>query len=219
LAFLIGQPVGQITDPTDTPDTLHDQVNYVAKSDLRPDVKAAEYAWGVAKKQVTVSRSDLFPTVSLEGNGFVHKNDAPNDQSWATVLKVDVPIFEGTTTYGNIKGSNAQARISELELQQTQRLAVQDIRDSYSRAHAAILRVLALDNALKAAEKNYSLQKKDYEYNLVNNLDVLSAIRSLGDTRRNFLQALYEKKRYYWQLRAAVGEIGQENRSTTALRP
>lgn len=210
LAFLIGQTVGELIDANDTPDTLAEEVNFTVKSDTRPDVKAAEYAWGVAKKQITVSRSDLFPTVKLEGNGYVHKNDPPSDQSWATLVSVEVPIFEGTTTYGAIKAANAKAKEAQLQFEQTQRLAMQDIRDSYIRSQSAILRSKALDKALKASELNYSLQKEDYQYNLVSNLDVLSSLQKFADTHRNYIQSFYEKKRYYWQLKAAVGETVEE---------
>jgi outer membrane protein len=206
LAYLIGEPVGEIADTAETPNSLSEEVNFTARSDFRPDVKAAEYAWGVAKKEVTASKSDLFPEVSVEGNGYIHKNDPPSDQSWSTVFRVEVPIFEGTTTYGAIKAANSQARQVELFLEQTKRLALQDIRDSYIRSQAAILRFQSLEKALTAAELNYSLQKEDYQYSLVSNLEVLSALQNLADTRRKHIQGRYEKKRYYWQLRAAVGE-------------
>ena len=52
----------------------------------------------------------------------------------------------------------------------------------------------------------YYLQRKDYERSLVNNLDVLAAIQMLQDTERNYIHAVYEAKRLYWQLKVAIGE-------------
>lgn len=210
LAFLVGRPVEQISDLEDTPNVLSPEPVYAAKADSRPDVKAAEYAWGMDKKQVVVAKSDLFPTVTLEGNYYNRRNTAPLDQDWSTVLKVDAPIFKGTTTYGAIKEANAQARASELAFARTKRLAARDIHDSFIRAQSTIMQWKAFEKSLKSAEENYSLQRQDYQNSLVNNLDVLAAIQTLGNTKRSYIHSLYEKKRMYWQLEAAIGDVGGE---------
>jgi outer membrane protein TolC len=210
LSFLIGGPVGVLNDPQDTPESLGDEVNYTVKADFRPDVKAAEYAWGVSQKAVTIAKSDFFPTVSVEGDYFNHRSSAPLDETWATLLKVDVPIFQGTETIGAVKAARAQERQAKLEFQRVHRLAAQDISDAYIRASAGIRRKNALDQSLKSAELNYSLQKQDYQQSLVSNLDVLAALQSWADTKRTAIQTFYEKKRFYRQLQASVGNVGEE---------
>jgi len=210
LSFLIGEPVIAVSDSDDTSDTLADEVNYTAKIDFRADVKAAEYAWGVAKKAIRVAQSGFSPTVTVEGDYYDHRNSAPVDQRWATTLKVDLPIFEGTTTMGAVKLARAQARESELTYVETRRRAVLDIHDAYVRAQAAIVRTRALTQALTSAELNYSLQRDDYRQSLVSNLDVLTALQNLGVIKRTYIHSVYEKKRYYRQLQAAVGDVGQE---------
>ena len=67
-----------------------------------------------------------------------------------------------------------------------------------------------MEKALKSAELNYSLQKEDYRNNLVSNLDVLTAIQNFGNTRRSYMNAFYEKKRMFWQLEVATGNIIQD---------
>ena len=54
-------------------------------------------------------------------------------------------------------------------------------------------------------------KSSDYKLSLVNNLDVLAAINTLENTRRDFIHALYETKRLYWQLLVATGEASEEN--------
>lgn len=210
MAFLIGRLPGVLFEREDTPDSLESESFYTANAESRSDVRAFHFALGVAKKDAYIEKAALFPTITLEGNYYEKRNTAPLDTAWSTVFKVNVPIFEGTTTYGNIKEANAKARESELELSRAKRLAMQDIHDSYVKAYSAILRSKALDKALKASELNYFLQKEDYRNNLVSNLDVLTAIQNFGDTRRNYTRALYEKARAYWQLQAAIGNIPEE---------
>ena len=207
LAFLIGRDPGMLFDKENTPDSLGTEAFYAASAGLRSDVRAFDFAKGVAKKEAYIAKTDLLPTVTLEGDYYERRNTTPLDVSWSTVLKVNVPIFEGTTTYGNIAEANAKSREAELQYSRAKRLATQDIHDSYVKAYSAILRSRAMEKALKSAELNYSLQKEDYRNNLVGNLDVLTAIQNFGNTRRSYINAFYEKKRMFWQLEAATGNI------------
>ncbi|MCX5693145.1 MAG: TolC family protein [Candidatus Omnitrophica bacterium] len=207
LTFLIGMDPGTLLDRKDTPDSLGSESFYSANVKLRSDVKAYDFATGVAKKEAYIAKTALLPTVTVEGDYYERRNTSPLDVNWSTVLKVSVPIFEGTTTYGNIKQANAKYREAELEYSRARRLADQDIHDSYVRAYSAILRARAMEKALESAELNYSLQKDDYKNNLVSNLEVLTAIQNFGNTRRSYMHAFYEKKRMYWQLQVAAGNI------------
>ncbi|OIO33369.1 MAG: hypothetical protein AUJ70_03405 [Candidatus Omnitrophica bacterium CG1_02_40_15] len=207
VAFLIGKEPGVLFDEEDTPNSLAPESFYTANVGLRADVKAYDFATGVAQKEAYIAKTALLPVVTLEGNYYERRNTTPLDVNWSTILKVNVPIFEGTTTYGNIKQANAKSREAELTYKRAKRLAIQNVHDSYVKAYSAILMSKAMEKALKSAELNYSLQKDDYKNNLVSNLDVLTAIQNFGNTRRNYMHTLYEKKRMYWQLEAAAGNI------------
>ena len=210
LEFLTGRPIGKIVDPENTMPLAGSEDTYVIKADSRPDVQAARDAWELAKRGVTVARSAFFPTVTVTPNYYEHRTTSPVKDRWDAQLQVELPIFEGTETFGALKLARAQARESELSYQRVRRLAVQDIRDVYTTFRTSFLQADAFEKALRAAELNYDLQKKDYQLNLVNNLDVLQAIQSLEETRRNHTHILYETKRAYWQLRVALGDLTLE---------
>jgi len=207
VAFLIGKEPGVLSDEKDTPNSLGPESFYTADIGLRADVKAYDFATGVAEKEAYIAKTALLPTVTVEGNYFQRRNTTPLDVTWSTILKISVPVFEGTTTYGNIKQANAKSREAELTYKRAKRLAIQNVHDSYVKAYSAILISEAMEKALKSAELNYSLQRDDYKNNLVSNLDVLTAIQDFGDMRRSYVHTLYEKKRMYWQLEAAAGNI------------
>lgn len=210
VTFFIGREPGALIDKEDTPDSLEAESFYAANIGLRADVKSYDFAKGVSRKEAYVAKTALLPAVTVEGNYFERRNTSPLDVTWSTVLKVNVPIFEGTTTYGKIKQANAKSREAELRYERAKRLAVQDIHDAYVKAYSAIIRSNALEKALKSAELSYLLQKEDYRNNLVSNLEVLTAIQNFGDTRRNYMHAFYEKKRMYWQLKAAAGNTVED---------
>jgi outer membrane protein TolC len=145
--------------------------------------------------------------VNLEGDYYTHLASTPTDRRWDAVLNISVPIWEGTTTFGLVKEAHAKARESELLFKRSARLVNQDIHNAYSNAQYAYARLVILEKALQSAELNYTLQKNDYEKNVVNNLDVLTALQSLADVRRSYNSILYTSKRYYLQLQVAAGEI------------
>jgi outer membrane protein len=210
LEFLIGRPAGEIVEPA-AEYTLKDEAVYLAKVSSRPDVQAQEYAWQAAKKNVAIAKSGFWPTISAEGDYFTHRSSAPLDSKWQVLAAVNIPIFEGTTVFGQVKQANAIARENELLSQLAGRSAAQDIRNAYVNASYAFSRAGVLEQALKSAELNYKLQQDDYKLNVVNNLDVLTALKSLQDVRGTYTHMLYEGRRFYWQLAVAAGEIDPEN--------
>jgi outer membrane protein len=206
LEFLIGRPVGNIFDLGETVPLLRAEKDYLIRAAMRPDVLAAQQAWETSKKSLEVSKSGLLPTVSLQSDYYTQRNTSPADAKWDALLKVEVPIFQGTETYGAIREAGSKMRVNQLQLMRLGRNILQEISDSYLKCQSAISNNKIVRKALTANRMNYYLQNKDYQLNLVNNLDVLTAIRSLEDARRNYIHSLYETKRLYWQLCVAAGE-------------
>jgi len=209
LEFLIGRPFDKIAESKfDLNIKLESQ--YLAEASFRPDVQASYYAWKSDQEKIAVARSGFLPQVSLETDYFTHRSSAPVNSKWEALLSVDIPIFEGTTTYGQVKEARAVARQSGLLYSRLGRIAIQDIHDAYINMQISIARKKTLGKALKSAELSYHLQTQDYKLNVVNNLDVLTAIQNLADVRRSYIHTAYESKRFYWQLLAAAGQINPE---------
>lgn len=207
LEFLTGRLINDLVDSENILPSLNAEDYYLSKVNMRPDVQASNQAWEVAKKEVAVAKAVFFPTLNAEANYYTYRTSAPTDSKWDAALKLDVPIFEGTEHFGEVRQARLKVHEAGLSFGRAKRLAVQDIGDSYVKLQAAILRNKALKKALDSSEMNYNLQKEDYSLNLVNNLDVLASIQALEEARRNFIHSLYETKRLYWQLMVATGEI------------
>ena len=207
LEFLTGRDrIEKIADSETSLPSLKAEENYLAKAGKRPDVQAAEEAWRAAQKKVSATRGALFPTVALEGNYYVERAGAAEDVNWDVALKVDAPIFQGGDHAGAMKEATAREHQAKLQFQKTERAAALDIRGAYATLRAAIARSGSLQKAREAAEKDYQYQVEDYRLSLVSNLDVLKALESLQEARRDYLHAMYEAKRLYWQLRITTGE-------------
>ena len=206
LEFLVGRPVRSVVDTYSVPLPLNEEGSYLAKVLQRPDVKAAKFTWDMAQSNVVFVDSGFLPEVTLDSNYYTMRSGYNKGIDWDVMLKVNVPIFEGTETLGASKAASLQARQSQLLFQRSKRSGYHDIRDAYKNLTTAIAMQSAIEKVYFASKINYRLQKKDYEYNLVNNLDVLDAIKLLHDSQRNYIHAFYETKRLYWQLLVSTGE-------------
>ncbi|MEI8175552.1 MAG: TolC family protein [Candidatus Omnitrophota bacterium] len=210
LEFLTGRSIDGVRDIDGKIAAVGTEASYVSMAARRPDLEAARLARDVARNRLKIARSGFFPTVSVEGNYFTGRSTQPTEAKWDAALMVNIPLFNGTETYGAVKEAASQERASDLAYQRTVRLSLQDVRDAYNGLTGDILSVKYLTKALAYARLNYRLQKKDYEFNLVNNLEVLQAIQTLQDSRVNYIHAFYDTRRLYWQLVVASGTGGME---------
>ncbi len=125
---------------------------------------------------------------------------------WDVTWKAEVPLFAGGENMGKLREAEALRNQEELRYRETRRKAVLDIKTAFLRWQNSLERYEAMRKALGAAEKNYQLQQEDYRLNLVNNLEVLQALEDAEEMRRGFIQVKNEVRRYYWQLKIALGE-------------
>jgi outer membrane protein len=186
---------------------LKTESEYLQMAFSREDVMAAYYGWRSDEKQILVTQSGFLPEITLDANRYGHRSSSPTDSRWDAAITVDIPIFEEHTTYGQMKEAIAIARESQLRFNRTKRIALQEIYNDYVNLHSAISIREAYKKAVGSAKENFSLQTRDYQQNLVSNLDVLAAIQSLGDTQRGLIHSEYECKRLYWKLMTDIGDV------------
>ena len=172
----------------------------------RSDVQAAKEALKIAWQNVIVAQSKLWPEVSLENNDYVHREGFQSGFDWDLLLKVNVPLFRGGETVGAIKEAVSSWKKAKLTYLKTKREAELEIKEAYENWHASLDQSKALEEAVKASEENFHLQKEEYEHHLVNNLDVLAALEALHQTRRDANQIDYQMKTNYWSLQVAAGQ-------------
>jgi outer membrane protein len=207
LEFLTGTEVSSIV-ADDAEPVLEEQTKdqLAAYAVVRPDVAAAREAMTVAAKSLVVARAGYWPEVSADANYYTEKSSSTTPD-WDVGLKVSVPIFQGGLVKGQVSEAAALLEQAKLNLSETHRLALMDVRQSYTRYEKSLRRNQALKKAEEAATKNFELQTADYSHNMVNNLDVLQALQDLEDMRRSYIGSVMDVKRYYWQFRVASGEL------------
>ncbi len=182
LEYYTGQSLEvPLSDEKDLKNEVVEVANFLIKSKKRSDVLAAENAKTLAEKNVVVAQSGLFPKVTLDGNYYTERVGFQSGIDWDVLLTIDIPIFEGTQVIGDIKEAASLRKQAELEFAKSKRLANLEIRNAFETLKASRLEEKALEEAVAASRKNYEIYVEEYRLNLVNNLDVLDALRRLQD--------------------------------------
>lgn len=183
---------------------------YLSNLEMRPDVEASENAMKLAKKNLIVVQSDLWPVISLDYNRYTERDGFQSSIDWDALFKIEVPLFRGGETVGNIKDAISHWKQAKLSYSRTRREAELDIKQAYQNWLTTNEQYNALRDSVFASEENFRLQKEEYERNLVNNLDVLQALEALYQANREANEVYYQSKLSHWQLQIASGQCCSE---------
>lgn len=172
----------------------------------RPDVQGAYQAMKTAKQAILVAQSGLWPQIDLDATNYEKRQGFQGDINWDVLFTIRVPLWRGGLNLGNIKEAVSNYEIAKLNYMLVKKQAALEIKTAYQSWLTASRKHIALEEAVKAAKKNYGYEKEDYTKSLVNNLDVLSALQVYLDTSRDANIAFYEMKNAYWQFQIATGK-------------
>jgi outer membrane protein TolC len=207
LEFLTGIPLmnrelEDIKSEVSAPDPVQTFLKYAV---TRPDVESARQAVKTAFQAIILSQSGLWPSISLNSNVYDRREGIQSPILWDTLFTIEVPLSRGGSTLGGIKEAYSNWKQAKLNLSKKIREAVFEIKRAYEAWVSSYEQYKALDLAVKAAERNYTLQKADYAHNLVSNLEVLQALELLNNTQLAFNHAYYDLLTEYWNLQVATG--------------
>ena len=207
LAFLteLDQDI-KLDDINEVPAEIGSLESYQSKISARPDIMAAKKNADAFKSRVYVAKGAHLPSVDLIGNYYADRPDLHKNGDWDVAIAVTLPIFMGGIISSNVRTAQSQQRQSEIQLSQVQRMALEEVRSLYHNLRADLSQLTALQEAFNLSEKNYKANVKDYNLNLVTNLDVLQALTAYQDTQRSLEKIRYLTRIDYNQLEAAVAQ-------------
>jgi len=173
----------------------------------RSDVQAAEQAVKTAWRGILVAQSGFWPTMSIAHNQYMRREGFMPSVDWDTMFEFNLPLFSGGETVGQVKDAVGILKQKKLTFTLARRQAELEIKQSYQIWVSARQTNVLLKDAVQKAEKNYEIQSEEYTRSLVNNLDVLSALESLNNTRQRENLTYYIMKQDEAAFRVAIGEV------------
>ena len=209
LEYYIGMSLGNRKLQDNSPEDLSEKSlgEYLARVTNRPDVISAEQAIRTAKSSILVAQSGFWPTINLSNTDYTHRENFLANVDWDLLFTVNVPLFSGGATIGQVKDAVAVLKQKKLSFSLVKRQAELEIKQSYESWRYSHEQFRSLTEAVASAEENYKLQSEEYRRSLVNNLDVLTALQSLNQTRQNANQAFYQAKNDEARFKVAIGNV------------
>ena len=202
--FLSGLPVSTpLRDTEAMPENPEALDEYLARLELRPDVKAVRQRLTAAQENVAVARGAHLPSLDLVANRYLERTGSLSNVEWDVQLALTLPLYAGGGTQSRVREAVSQGTQAELNASQVRRQAEQEIRALHQAVALDRSQLDALSKATDAARKNYEAQQRDYRLGLVTNLDVLQALTAFQENQRALDRARYTAKLNHLRLQAA----------------
>jgi len=197
------------------PSNIEDWVK--AANDASFTVAVARATYEIAREEVSRQRAGHLPTVDLTANyssGYDPTNAVPGVVGPTTKvgtvgLQLSVPIFQGGLTQSRVREAVALRDKAKEDLENTQRVVAQTIRQQYLNVTSGIAQVKALEQALASTQGQLDSTILGRDVGVRTSVDVLNAQQQVFQTRRDLQQARYNYLLFTLKLKSAAGALAE----------
>jgi multidrug efflux system outer membrane protein len=200
-----GRPLTEQPLPIGIPAGLPSQL-----LERRPDIRESEESLIAANAEIGVARAQLFPQISLTGNGGLESIGLGNLFNWATrtwnwSAAATQPIFDAGSLRANVRLARAEQQQALFTYEQTVQTAFREVADSLSayqklrqyREHQAALTTAAQDAA--------HLSDIRYQGGATSYLEVLTSQTTFFTAELNLARARLNERLALVQIYNALG--------------
>lgn len=167
----------------------------------RNNIKLAKTNLLIAKKDLAISRSALFPTLTgfysynsralLDSkDSFSHQLDVNAGQNFG--LQLSIPIFNGMNNNANIKKSKLSVKKSEYALNQIKLDLENTINQAYTDANGSLKAYEAAEKTLAARKLAYKYAKERFDNGAMNTFNFLQAQQRYEAAQSELIKTKYD---------------------------
>ena len=221
LAFLTGlEPDIALIDADSSTATIalsKPESDWLARIDERPDLREARRNWDAADHAVTYAQGGHLPTASVTTDYYPNRPGVYNGVHWDAELNVSVPIFSGGLTQSQVRNAVSVRSGEQIAYDLSRRQAVESVQALYKTVDHEIEQAAKLADAARLYDRYYQLLLKDNQSGIATNVDVLLALATSEQTRRQSDRASLSERYDYVRLRISsanaeiLNEIAQVN--------
>lgn len=183
-----------------------------------PKVLAAAAQWQAALENVHFARSRGRPVIRLVG-----ESDRTNQPVSASLgepelpaqtrenyigIKIEIPLFDGFSRRSQIRQAEAQARMQEQELRDTEQQVAISVWSSVQALRTDTDNLHNTDVVLQSAKETLEAAQHRYRSGVGDMLEVLSAQKTLAMSEQQWIQARLDWRTARLQLAASMGILG-----------
>ena len=179
-------------------------------------VRAAQARYDVTDKEVSRARSGHLPVLDLVAStsrerspSYTTINEKLHHKSVA--LQLTIPLFSGGTTQGRVRQTIALREKASNELEHARQMTGLSVREQFLNVSAAIARIQAAQQQVKAQEMILQSANKGKELGVRTQVEVLDAQQMLFSAKRDLAQARYDYLVTQLKLRKQTGLLDSED--------
>ncbi len=170
----------------------------------------------IATREVEISRSSYFPTITLEGTYFRNETgyavgsgdpvgfiDDPD--GWDISAMATWELFKWGKTNSSVREKLSRLSQAEYRRSQIGDAIEQEVKEAYLRTQDSESNIRAVEKAVEQAKENFRITEQRYTEQMATTTDVLDAQTLLSRTLTNYYNALYDFKISKASLYRAMG--------------
>ncbi len=161
----------------------------------RPDIRTAERQLAAATEQIGVAVASLFPRISLTGNSIGFESNQQNkwlipaSRYWNVGPLFNWDLIDFGRTLGQIAVQNSLQRQALLAYEQVVISSLQDVEGALVAYFEEQKRLIDFEHQVEANDRSLTLTKDLFQAGLVDESQVLTAWKTLIDSKNNWVQS------------------------------
>jgi outer membrane protein TolC len=125
-----------------------------------------------------------YPDIQLSHRYFLYKSQMKNSHDWDVAFTISFPLFSGGTTQTVVSEKELEQSLSSLQRKEKEDDQKVSLRNLQGQIETLTQQNQLLQKATDLAKENYELQKQDAQQGLVQQSEVLNALNSFLDLKR-----------------------------------
>jgi outer membrane protein TolC len=158
----------------------------------RTDIKAAEAQIHAAEHTLAAARDERLPSLSVNGNyGGIGTNPSQVHATYFGAATLNVPIWLGGRTEGEIAEAKASMAQRKAELEDTRSQVESDVRNAFLDLRAATSQVEVARRNLQVTRETLDLTRQRFDAGVTDNVEVVQAQESLTSAELDVINSIF----------------------------
>jgi outer membrane protein TolC len=174
----------------------------------RPDLRAAEAHVRTAEIALSAAHAERLPSASLNGNyGVLGPNPASTHGVFAVTGTINVPIWQGNRTKGDIQQAEAALDQRKAELADQRGQIEQEVRNALIELQTAAGQVKVAESNRALANDTLAQARDRFGAGVSTTLEVVEAQQQVASAESDYIASLFSFNLAKLSLARAMGEI------------
>ena len=211
LARLTGLPVTdafQVIDevPFAPAPAVNEEAALKEAFENRADLKAAEAQIRAARLTHAAARAERLPSLSLSADyGAIGTNPNQSHGTFTVVGTLNVPIWQGGRTEGDIEQADAALVQRQAESEDTRSRVESEIRNAFLDLRTAAQQVEVARRNIEVSKQNLDLTRQRFTAGVSENVEVVQAQQSVSSAELDYIDSVFAHNVAKLSLARALG--------------